>query len=118
MHHPRGHSTFRGGSCTHQLSGQEGEDPLPLFWGGAGQSWMGIGGESHGQGRSGNTIPIPPRKPKRWFTGVVVGIWTGEGTPDQGRTLRLWKEGQEPPVPGPWQSMAAFGAWIEGPGVR
>lgn len=42
MHHAGGHSTFGGGSCAPQLSGQAAEDPPLLFWG-AGQSWMGIG---------------------------------------------------------------------------
>lgn len=47
----------------------------------------------------------------------------GGGNPDWGGDPRSGGdpevvEGREgPTVPSPWQSMAAFGPWIEGPGV-
>lgn len=77
---------------------------------------MGIGGSPIAK----NAQATPSQSPwetQSWFMDVVVGTWIGEGTSDRGGTPRLWKGGEGPPVPGPWQNMAAFGPWIEGPGV-
>lgn len=77
---------------------------------------MGIGGSPIAKNAQATSSQSPWETQKLVY-GCGGGNLDWGGDPISGGTPRLQKGGEGPPVPGPWQSMAAFGSWIEGPGV-